>query len=385
MGVLRPPCYKAPCRTYAGGERSNQIIWYFVDDSHPFYEELHAYSPMRDEMYTPSDTAELSGRIPNPRKYSTPNDPFHHIPHGVHGDPEDFLCQSPLSKFSPHGEPPADPCDESQTLVPLAGVKIGGKVIDPRPVFVASGLLLGGKLLDPVSPFGPIKSGLQLGGKLRDLPTAPLAAGVLLGGKTRNPVDPLGPVASGVQLGAKTSDAVDPLGPVNSGLLLGGVINSDELVSALELGGKLHGVTPPDTPEELKSGLELGGKLREGGATPEPPGGTCSTAGNWGPLGSRTESVAIGSAGWWYFAGNPSTTYHVRLTINSGDFGSINVYRGDDCATQEFVGSLFTSGSCVSFTLDHVGGSYLYCWIAFTGALVGTDANVTIELQTGGC
>lgn len=153
-----------------------------MPDDTPFYPHLNAFSPGRDDLFEPADQAELCARVPNPRKKETGNPPFVPGFDGVHGDYEDFLCLSPLSKFSADGRPPADPCGESFHLDPPAGMRLGGLISLPDPEQYESGLHLGGILEDVGPP--ETSAGLHLGGILTRLaPRTPeKKAGLHLGG-----------------------------------------------------------------------------------------------------------------------------------------------------------------------------------------------------------
>lgn len=430
MGVLRPPCYSASCRTYAGGPRNNRIIWYYVSDDTPFYEELHAYSPGRDEMYTPADEPEKTGLVPNPRKYYSGLDLFHHDVHGVHGDIDDFLCLSPLEKFSPHGEMPDDPCNESLTLWPEHGIRIGGRIHD-LPSFsfkggvrlgaevldlvespYASGILIGGKLHDIIPLIEEKKRGVKLGGKVNDLSPFPekKKAGIFIGGKIADPFQ--APLAAGVRYGGTIKEVPVPIEVLYSGLLAGGHYKDfpptpAEMKSGLKFGGKYHdvGTTPTEsksglklggkyhdvtiTPAELKSGMKLGGKNHDAGTVtelksglklgsvihdvgggPPVPGTACSSAGVL-TLGSGVTATcnAASHPHWWRFPVTTGTHYTVTSVIHAGAPTTLMVLEGS-CPSPTFLGFVSVGGGSFSFTASANDNAYV---------------EIDIHLPTGSC
>ncbi len=134
MGVARH-CYTAPLRAFADGDRTYTIRWYFVPDDRPFYEGMHAFQPMVDEMFTPSGgECEKTGVKPNPRKHYSGRDINERPGTHVHGDAEDFLGLSLTNKYRHFGHGLLDPCAEPQKLPGLAKFGIRVNEMHPSPL-----------------------------------------------------------------------------------------------------------------------------------------------------------------------------------------------------------------------------------------------------------
>lgn len=422
MGAIRPPAYSAPVRTYLDGVRDNRINWYFVDDDTPFYEELHAFSPARDEMYTPSDTPELSGLNPNPRTYASGLDPFHHDPHGVHGDVDDFLCLSPASKFAAPGETPDDPCGEGKYLLPPSGIKFAFKYpppsVEPFPLGLMLGntisessayplisrLNLGTVILTPKSDKGPMKQGaafglilnngtgvggsvsstLLTGLNLRDNSASvirnglqgalvltdpirpPLESGLLLGLDTR-----AGSVLDGLALGLVVTDAPLPPPPLKTGVEFGLTFAGSEILSGLEFGFTTDDGTPPDEPPVISE-----------------PDHTCD---NLYPTFAYSPFQIMLHSGTHIvrFPMEPGTTYHMSYEVLEYSIGGVTIYKGNTCADKFWVANLTPLFPCASWSSDGLMTSYPYFFLEFAADLIevslGHMPRVNFSWGTGGC
>jgi len=169
FGVTRV-CYSAPVKTFADGERTNRIIWYRVPDEREFYEGESTFSPRVDDMFQPSGQEyELTGRIPNPRRYYSGKDIWHKEGVAVDGDEEDFLGLALTEKYVIGGVPPVDPCDAPTVAVHLLQL---GQVVTKIPGRIRlenERLLVGHRIIPTVYPSPPYPNGVMVGHVVRDV------------------------------------------------------------------------------------------------------------------------------------------------------------------------------------------------------------------------
>jgi len=109
------------------------------------------------------------------------------------------------------------------------------------------------------------------------------------------------------------------------------------------------------------------------------PGSTCATAGTVTLGSSYTyDYPSLGGSHWWTFSAAASTTYYVKVTVNSGGSGSCNVSKGT-CALPTLLFTIMGSGCN---TLNE--SSAVTVLIQITGPVLGTG-NYTLKCDTGSC
>lgn len=106
-------CYSAPCRFYADDSvRTNRINWYFVANDTLRFEGRTVFTPRIDDSDAPPDLLTEPTGIRQPLRSYAGEGVNRWGTLGVHvdGDEQDFLGESPRSKYAPLGGIPASPC-----------------------------------------------------------------------------------------------------------------------------------------------------------------------------------------------------------------------------------------------------------------------------------
>lgn len=286
FGAVRAP-YSAACKFYADDNGfDNRINWYIVPDDTPYYE---GETPFWPRVLVPADKAstyrerEGAGRVVRLFDHGVaflPPAP----PHGVHGDEQDFLGQSPRSKFWIEDVAPEAPCDVFRVY--LGGIRMGAK-IRPAPRERNSGVMFGALLVrvarvqtsglafgaTPLTRLLVHTLGLRFGAEIIiPAPSLVFTAGMRFGGQVVEDV----PVArAGLRFGA---ELIDPHPVETAGLLMGAtpielapstltaglLLGADVPAVALPSAGLLFGADAPPLVPVLTAGLELGaGMLSE--------------------------------------------------------------------------------------------------------------------------
>lgn len=242
------------------------------------------------------------------------------------------------------------------------GLELGGAGLVAIPS--SGGFKLGGQTEHNYVGTG----GFKVGGVAELGPIG--AAGMMLGGA--------GVVAFGSSVGISLGGAgsVETIG--SGGFELGG---AGELTTSPQLGSggfELGGTADLSTdPQKGTGGFELGGA----GVVTSPvvPGTTCAGAGTMAFDTDYTfNSPAIG-IDWFRFPIDPSTTYYVKWTVNSGMGTSCSVETGS-CGLSAPQFTLLGTG-CNTFTSGMVASD---CMILIPGSLFGTF-NYTIRAGVGSC
>lgn len=421
FGVARV-CYSAPVRTFADAGRDNRIIWYWVSDTRPFYEGETTFTPRVDDMFQPSgEEYELTGRVPNPRRYYSGRDIWGKVGAAVDGDEADFMGLALTDKYIRNGNAPQDPCGVPPKIVHLLRIGYTVSKFPPKIRLAQERLRLGQTVFEhgyppPLYPEGlkirhaiPVHGahardgeGLalrdDLGGGLHHKHR--LRAGLLLGEMSQ-------PGHTGPDVEAlRIADALRPASLVRpifgEGLKIGYRISVESLDPHVVETGLLIGersFIPPALPWTFADGLKIGERtvmkvpvepplyklgLRLGersilDETVE-PGASCPVAGLVLVHHTVGGYVSGSTHHWWRLNANSGAEFHVSLHILEGSNISAILKYGPDCDTLSSYPALLFDGDCVSFTEN---SDYIYLVEVF--ALPLGEATYQIDFETGSC
>ena len=150
-----------------------------MPDDTPIYEDWHVFTPGIDRSGDPPEGIyEFTRQRTNARKHHGGTNIFGTTGDHVHGDADDFLGLSLRSKYSPSGDPPANPC--GTVVASICRIVLEGYSRSPRlPEALTAGIAVGGLSWDPVSV-----TTIALGATSGDYPPAATTSfiGILLGG-----------------------------------------------------------------------------------------------------------------------------------------------------------------------------------------------------------